>query len=46
MNVVLLGVSGRVGSRVLSELLQRGHKVTGIARDTGKVAARPGLART
>jgi len=44
MNVVLLGVSGRVGSRVLSELLQRGHKVTGIARDTGKVAARPGLA--
>lgn len=43
MKVILLGVSGRVGSRLLGELLQRGHQVTGIARDTGKVAARPGL---
>lgn len=42
MDVVLIGVSGRVGSRLLAELLRRGHQVTGVARDTGKVAARPG----
>ncbi len=43
MNVVLIGVSGRVGSRLLAELLQRGHQVTGIARDTSKVISRPRL---
>jgi hypothetical protein len=43
MNIVLIGVSGRVGSRLLAELLRRGHHVTGIARDTGKLAGRPGL---
>ncbi|MGH8148290.1 MAG: NAD(P)H-binding protein, partial [Rhodanobacteraceae bacterium] len=36
MNVVLIGASGRVGSRLLAELLRRGHHVTGIARDTSK----------
>lgn len=43
MHVALIGVTGRVGSRLLAELLQRGHHVTGIARNTGKAAARPGL---
>jgi putative NADH-flavin reductase len=43
MKVALIGVSGRVGSRLLTELLERGHSVTGIARDTTKVASRPGL---
>ncbi len=43
MNVVLLGVSGRVGSRLLAELLRRGHQVTGVARDTGKLASQPHL---
>ncbi|KZC40279.1 MULTISPECIES: NAD(P)-dependent oxidoreductase [Rhodanobacter] len=43
MNVVLLGVSGRVGSRLLAELLRRGHQVTGIARDTGKLASQSQL---
>lgn len=43
MNVALIGVSGRVGSRLLAELLRRGHRVTGIARDTSNVAARPML---
>lgn len=43
MKVVLLGVSGQVGSRLLAELLQRGHQVTGVARNVGKVPARPGL---
>ena len=43
MKVALIGVSGQVGSRLLAELLRRGHEVTGIARDTRGVAARPGL---
>jgi putative NADH-flavin reductase len=43
MKVALIGVSGRVGTRLLAELLRRGHEVTGIARDTGGVAARPRL---
>ena len=44
MNVALIGVSGRVGSRVLAELLARGHTVTGIARDVAGVSPRPGVA--
>lgn len=43
MKVALIGVSGHVGSRLLAEMLERGHSVTGIARDTSKVASRPGL---
>ena len=30
--IALLGVTGRAGSRIASELLARGHRVTGIAR--------------
>lgn len=40
MNIALIGVSGRVGSRLLAELLARGHSVTGIARSADGVAAR------
>ncbi|TAN26276.1 MAG: NAD(P)-dependent oxidoreductase [Castellaniella sp.] len=43
MEVALIGVTGRVGSRLLAELLRRSHQVTGIARDIGKVTGRPGL---
>lgn len=43
MNIALIGVSGHVGSRLLDELLSRGHGVTGIARDTTKLTNRPGL---
>src|SRR5688572_20780018 len=43
MNIALIGASGRVGSRVAKELLARGHKVTGIARNAEKVEAQPGL---
>jgi len=38
MNIALIGVSGRVGSRLLAELLSRGHSVTGIARSAAGVA--------
>ena len=41
--IVILGVTGRVGSRLADELLTRGHSVTGIARNVSKVSARPGL---
>lgn len=43
MNVVILGISGRAGSRLGHELLQRGHQVTGIARDVSVVPAQDGL---
>ncbi|MBI3144691.1 MAG: NAD(P)-dependent oxidoreductase [Pseudogulbenkiania sp.] len=43
MNVVVIGISGRVGSRLANELLQRGHQVTGIARDISAVAPRAGV---
>lgn len=41
--VALLGITGRAGSRIAAELLQRGHTVTGIARDASKAAAQTGL---
>lgn len=44
MKVVILGISGRAGSRLRHELLQRGHKVTGIARDASAVPTQDGLA--
>lgn len=43
MNIAVIGITGRVGSRIAAELLQRGHAVTGIARDVSKTAAREGL---
>lgn len=42
-HVAILGISGRVGSRIAAELLRRGHTVTGIARNVTDVPARPGL---
>jgi uncharacterized protein len=42
--VALIGISGRVGSRIADELLARGHRVDGIARNLKSIAARPGLA--
>ncbi len=39
MNVVLYGASGMVGSRVLQELLRRGHTVTAVTRNPETVTA-------
>ncbi len=39
MNVVLYGASGMIGSRVLHELLSRGHQVTAVVRNPGKITA-------
>ncbi len=41
--IAILGISGRAGSRIASELLRRGHQVTGIARQPDGVPAQPGL---
>lgn len=43
MHIALIGATGFVGSAILAELLQRGHQVTALARDPGKVAAQAGL---
>ena len=37
MKVVLYGATGMIGSRVLKELLARGHKVTAVLRDPSKL---------
>jgi hypothetical protein len=38
MKVVLFGASGMIGSRVLQELLGRGHEVTAVVRNPEKMA--------
>jgi putative NADH-flavin reductase len=43
MKVALIGASGNLGSRVLEELLSRGHQVTGIVREPERLPPRPGL---
>jgi len=45
MNVVLIGASGQAGSRILQELVSRGHTVTAIARHPDKIADLPGVTR-
>lgn len=44
--IAILGITGRAGSRIAHELLQRGHTVTGIARNVAAVAPRDGLTVT
>jgi putative NADH-flavin reductase len=44
MKIALVGASGNAGSRILKELTDRGHRVTGIARHPEKIAALPGVA--
>lgn len=43
MKVALIGASGNVGTRILAELLSRGHEVTGIVRYPEKLPPREGL---
>lgn len=39
MKVVLYGASGMVGSRILTELVSRGHQVTAVVRNPAKITA-------
>ena len=41
--IAIIGATGRAGSQLLEEALRRGHSVTAIARNTDKLAARPGV---
>jgi putative NADH-flavin reductase len=39
MNVVVYGATGKSGSKIVAELLLRGHKVTGVARNVNGLPA-------
>jgi uncharacterized protein len=43
MKVVLYGATGMIGSRILKELLSRGHAVTAVVRDPSKLKAQNNL---
>jgi uncharacterized protein len=43
MKVVLFGASGMIGSRILDELVRRGHAVTAVVRNPEKVQAFNGV---
>lgn len=42
MSIALIGATGFIGSRILTELVSRGHAVTAIVRNPEKVPALPG----
>lgn len=46
MKIALIGATGFVGSEILKEALNRGHKVTAIARNTGKISIENDLLKT
>ena len=41
MKIALIGASGNAGSRILDELVRRGHSVTAIVRNPEKIAQNP-----
>ncbi len=41
MKIAVVGASGNAGSRIVTELASRGHTVTAIARNPGKIKAEP-----
>ena len=43
MNVVLYGSTGKAGSRILKELISRGHRVTAVSRDPAKLQGIAGI---
>jgi putative NADH-flavin reductase len=46
MNITLYGSTGKAGSRILTEALNRGHQVTAIVRDPATLPPRTGLTVT
>ena len=46
MNVVLFGATGTLGSRILNELLSRGHNVTAVVRDPSKLEPHENVTET
>ncbi len=45
-HVALIGASGNAGARILKELSERGHTVTGISRNPEKIAKLPNVTAT
>ncbi|WP_127472640.1 NAD(P)-dependent oxidoreductase [Microbacterium sulfonylureivorans] len=45
MNILVIGASGGSGRAVCDALLERGHRVTALARGASSLTARPGLER-
>lgn len=43
MNIAVYGATGKSGSRIIKELLSRGHKVTAIVRDPAKLQSQDGI---
>jgi len=43
MNVALYGATGKAGSRILKELISRGHRVTAISRNPAKLQGITGI---
>ncbi|MBZ5634038.1 MAG: NAD(P)-dependent oxidoreductase [Acidobacteriia bacterium] len=43
MKIAVIGATGNAGSRIVTELVNRGHQVTGIARHPEKMQAGAGL---
>lgn len=43
MKVAVIGATGKIGSKITAELLQRGHSVTAIARNPDKAPSHPNL---
>lgn len=43
MNVVVYGATGNAGSRIVTELVRRGHKVTGVARNVDSLKGQAGV---
>ena len=43
MSIALIGATGFIGSRILAELVSRGHEVTAIVRNPEKVPALAGV---
>jgi uncharacterized protein len=43
MKIALIGATGNVGSRVLAELVRRGHSVLALVRHPEKVPVQPGV---
>ena len=46
MKIAVIGATGNAGSRIVTELLSRGHQILGIARHPDKMQPRPGLTLT
>ncbi len=43
MHIALYGATGKSGSRILTELLSRGHAITAVVRDPAKLPTQPHL---